>query len=410
MTPESAEARRRYRWVIMGVCWLAYIVAFMQRLSIGPLAPFLKADLGINSEQLGMLMSAAVFGYMITLVPSGWLADKIGPRWMLLIGEMIGGVFMAAMFTVRTFHLGLVFIALAGLGMGCIMPSVTKAMVVWFPARERATAMGVNQTAVNIGGIVTAATLPAVALALSWNFGFLGIGIIGMAIGIISFLFYRDPPVVASQDNSETVALPVSMPSALEVFKSRDIWLISFSGMFMMAIEFSALAHFVLYLQEKLLMAVVAAGGFLALLQAGGAFGKPASGFVSDRMFRGRRKGVYLLLVVLTGVSCFLLSFLVADSPVWALGILALILGLSGISWGGIHITFVGEMAGKERAGMVVGMSTVLMLIGNMFGPPVFGQIIDTTGSYTLGWQFLAGLAAAAVVPLIFVREKKRRI
>ncbi|MFH0769537.1 MAG: hypothetical protein V1932_08265 [Chloroflexota bacterium] len=41
---KSTMTGLKYRWVILGVCWLAYIVAFMQRLSIGPLAPFLKRD------------------------------------------------------------------------------------------------------------------------------------------------------------------------------------------------------------------------------------------------------------------------------------------------------------------------------------------------------------------------------
>jgi len=76
--------------VILGVCWLAYIVAFMQRLSVSPLAPFLKEDLELTSTQVGFFMSAAAFGYTLALIPAGWLVDRIGIRWLLLIGEMIG--------------------------------------------------------------------------------------------------------------------------------------------------------------------------------------------------------------------------------------------------------------------------------------------------------------------------------
>ncbi|MFC1974519.1 MFS transporter [Chloroflexota bacterium] len=142
----------RYRWVILGVCWLAYVVAFMQRLSIGPLAPFLKEDLGLTSAQVGFLVSAAGFGYMLTLVPAGWLVDRIGARWLLLTGEVFGGIFVASMFMVTTLTQGLVLMVLAGMGMGCLMPSTTKAILDWFPVKERATAMGVKQTAVNMGG------------------------------------------------------------------------------------------------------------------------------------------------------------------------------------------------------------------------------------------------------------------
>ena len=284
----------KYRWVILGVCWLAYIVAFMQRLSIGPLAPFLKEDLALTSAQTGLFMSAAAFGYMLTLMPAGWLVDRIGVRWLLLIGEVVGGVFIASMFTVTTFTQGLIFMALAGMGMGCLMPSTTKAVLEWFPVRERATAMGFKQTAVNVGGIITAAILPTVALALSWQYGFLGIGLVAIVLGIVSFMLYRESPQRARLDTSEQTSSSGPRPSVLEIFKRRDIWLLNGAAMCLMVVEFSAIAYFVLYLKETLFFGVVMAGFFLAILEAGGAFGKPLSGLISDRVFHGGRKKVYM--------------------------------------------------------------------------------------------------------------------
>jgi len=45
---EAEERADRYRWVILGVLWITYIVVFLHRLSVGPLAPFFKDDLGIT--------------------------------------------------------------------------------------------------------------------------------------------------------------------------------------------------------------------------------------------------------------------------------------------------------------------------------------------------------------------------
>lgn len=83
---ESVSSSLGYRWVMLGVCWLAYSVAYMQRLGVGPLAPFLKEDLGLTAAQVGTLMSASSFGNMITLIPGGWLVDRIGVRRTLFIG------------------------------------------------------------------------------------------------------------------------------------------------------------------------------------------------------------------------------------------------------------------------------------------------------------------------------------
>ena len=53
----------RYRWVILGVLWITYIVVFLHRLSAGPLAPFFKEEFGLTNAQVGLVMSAAAFGY-----------------------------------------------------------------------------------------------------------------------------------------------------------------------------------------------------------------------------------------------------------------------------------------------------------------------------------------------------------
>ncbi|MFH0769538.1 MAG: MFS transporter [Chloroflexota bacterium] len=365
----------------------------------------------MTSTQVGLFMSASAFGYMLTLIPAGWLVDRIGVRWLLLIGEIFGGIFVASMFTVTTFAQGLIFMALAGMGMGCLMPSTTKAVLVWFPAKERATAMGFKQTAVNVGGIITAVTLPAVALAIGWHYGFLGIGIIAVVIGVVSFILYKQPP----QDiNSSTSSEPANgsrpRPSVREVFKSREIWLIIGAGMCLNAVEFSAMAYFVLYLKESLFIAVVTAGFLLAFLETGGVFGKPISGFISDRIFHGRRKKVFIVLCVIAFAMGMILFVLPQGTPSWLIIPISLVFGFGAIGWGGLNLTLIGEFAGRELAGTVTGMAVVFLMLANMAGPPIFGYIVDSTGSYRMAWLFLAILAALAAVFLLFVREEKRRL
>ncbi len=407
---KSVTRSFRYRWVILGVCWLAYIVAFMQRFSISPIAPFLKKDLGLTSTQVGWFMSAAAFGYGLTTIPAGWLVDRIGIRRVLLIGEIIGGIFIASMFTVTTFTQGLIFMALAGTGMGCLMPSTTKAVLVWFPTKERATAMGFKQTALNMGGIITAITLPKVALSLGWRYGFLGIGFIAIVIGIVSFILYKQPPQCASFSTSEPTIPSEIRPSMREVFKSRDIWLLISAGMCLAVVEFAAIAYFVLYLEEALSFTIVTAGFFLAILEAGGVFGKPLNGLISDRLFHGGRKKVFILMCCVASAACIIFAFLGKHTSSWVIIPLCLILGFTGIGWGGLHLTLIGEFAGSELAGTVTGMNSALLMIATIVGTPLFGYIIDTTHSYRIGWQFLTIMAILAAVLLSFMREEKKKI
>lgn len=256
---QSDETADRYRWVILGVLWISYIVVFLNRLSVGPLAPFLKGDLGINNTQVGMVMASASLGYMFTMFPIGWVVDKIGARWPIVTGEMIAGACMIALFFATSYLYLLVFMFVTGIGCGFLFPSTTQGVVVWFPPRERATVMGLKQTAVNIGGMITAATLPAVALALGWRYCFLFIGLLAIVIGALSLTFYKEPSASSYSASSPTVdenPVPVH-----EILKNREIWLLAWCGLCLTWVEMALVAHLVLYLTEVLLFSVITAEG-----------------------------------------------------------------------------------------------------------------------------------------------------
>ncbi len=398
----------RYRWTILVVLWVTYVVVFLHRLSIGPLAPFLKEDLGLTSAQVGSIMSAAAFGYMLSTIPAGWGCDKLGVRWMLVIGEVSGGIFIMAMFLTPSYTVALILMALAGMGCGCLMPSTTKGVLDWFPLKERATVMGLKQTAVNIGGIVTAATLPTVALALGWRFGFLFLGIIAMVIGAVAFILYREPPLPATSSSDEVAAIP--MGQALRgLLRTRDIWMAYLYVTTLMVVEMAVIAHLILYLTEALRFSVIAAGGILAMTEAGGALGKPGGGFISDRLFGGSRRNLLILWGGIACAICILVAFF-GSVLSWGLYPALFVFGVTAIGFGGLHLTLVAELAGKEIAGTAAGINGVAAMIGNILGPILFGYIVDRSGSYQLAWLLMAIFAAIGVLAMLLVREERRRL
>ncbi|MFC1861178.1 MFS transporter [Chloroflexota bacterium] len=402
-------AAHRYRWVIIGVLWTAYIVIFMHRLSIGPLAPFIKEEMGLSSAQVGSLMSAVSFGYLLSMIPAGWAVDRIGVRKVLIMGELIGGISMLGFFFVPSYNAGLAVMGISGFGCGCIFPSTTKGVMEWFPANERATIMGLKQTGVNVGGVVSAAVLPLVAIALNWRYGFLFLAILAILIGILTFALYRDPSRQPVSDSGDGIDRPADKKAAGQslrhLLRSRDLWLLAWASFFLGIIEFAVMAHLVLYLTEELLYPVVTAGVILAVTQAGGILGKPGSGILSDRLFGGGRKKVFLLWAILTGIICLMVA-LWGGSLSWALYPVLFILGLTAIGWGGISLTLIGELSGTELAGRAVSIVGEFIMIGFIIGPVLFGYFVDITGSYQPSWLFCAACGAVSAVSLLFVRAK----
>jgi len=264
--------------------------------------------------------------------------------------------------------------------------------------------MGFKQTAVNIGGITTAATLPAVALALGWRYGFLFLGMLAIAIGITALLLYREPPRAFSSSTTDDASV-----SLLEILKSRDIWLIALCGFCMTWVEMAIIAHLVLYLTEVLLFGVVAAGGLLAMTEVAGAVARPGAGFISDWAFGGDRKQVFMLIAG-TASSMTLVMGLFGPHLSWLLYPVLVFMGIGGIAFGGIWLTLLSEFGGRRGAGKAVGLGGVIMIAGAAIGPPFFGHMVDATGSYQWAWLALALVSALCVVLLILVREEGRKI
>ena len=404
----------RYRWIVLTLAWTSYMTIYLSRLSIGPLGPFLKDAFSLSNTQVGSLSSAASILYGPTLIIAGWLVDRLGVRRMLVTGTLIVSLCIISLFFVNSYQAMLIILVLSGLGAGCIFPSAVKAIMLWFPLRERGTAVGINQTGVNFGGIIGASLLPITAITLGWRFGFLFIGLGALAMCLFCAVLYRNPPqevLPPASGNEPDNPLDKSPATRLtiELFKSRDIWVLGMAGLFLCIVEFSAMAYLVLYLTENWFFGVVAAGGLLAMAEAAGALGKPANGFISDRFLGGRRKIVFLYMGVISAITCLVLGAS-GNTLGWLLYPVIFSLGIGSIGWGGLSSAIAVELGGKEAAGVAAGTTAGIFMIGAVTGPLLFGYIVDSTGSFETAWYAMAICSVISIIFISMIREHKRRI
>jgi ACS family hexuronate transporter-like MFS transporter len=413
----------RYRFVMLGVVWCAYLVVFLSRLCVGPLAPFLKDAFDLSNAQIGGLTSATAVAYAPTLIFAGWLVDRIGVRRALLIGTVITGLCIGAVALAPSYGTMLLLLGASGLGCGFIYPTAVKAIMLWFPPRERATAVGVNQSAVNVSGMMGAAVMPWLAVAYGWQAGFVFAAGLAFVVCVVAVLFYRDPrpdewsgraaaPLPVSEidqglpavTGDEQTDKAVVKSGFVAVLRSRDIWMMGLAALFLGVVEFAALAHLVLFLNTDWGYSVAVAAGMLAFCQFAGAIGKPLSGLVSDRPLHRRRVPALLGMGTLAGLSCVAFALLQPGHE-WLLWGALFLLGFGAVGWGGLMGTLAGETGGDRAAGAAAGVSAAFFNVGIFLGPPIFGYIVDRTGSYPQAWWTMAGSAAVALVLLLFVRE-----
>ncbi len=376
----------------------------MVRVALPPLSPFVITELSLSKTEVGLLVSSGALGYSVFQIPAGYLIDRFGVRRMLVASTFAAGAIISAMILASSFPFAVAVLFLGGFGYGCFPAVATKALLAWFPPNERGTAVGIQQTSINAAGIITASVLPLIAVAFGWRVGFVAVGIVSMAVSGVVLVFYRDHP---SMINPRTTSnRHTSWTEIREVLTNRNILLVSFGCVGFMAVDYSMVTYLVVFLTDHVGMGVALAGLFLAVCNLGGFAGKLFFGVVSDRVFHSRRKPLLIAGCMMLAVSV-ITQLVGPETPGWVIALIFAAFGFSAIGWGGQNLVLVSESSRRETAGLAMGYSLMILLVGNIAGPPIFGYLVDTTGSYSPAWWFLTACSVAAVAIMYFVREKQ---
>ncbi|MBI4621363.1 MAG: MFS transporter [Desulfobacterales bacterium] len=406
----TQENQDSYGWIILGILTMAQLVMSMGAYTWGPLAPVLRDDFDLSRAQIGTITSALYFASVVIAIPSGIAVDKLGARIMLVISLIVMGIPFAIMALAKSYLFFIVFAAVGGLGYGMINQISTKGIMYWFSIRLRATAMGIKQTGVTLGGAIIAVLLPVLTVAYSWRLGVLVVGILMLAMAFLSLIFYKERPVLPAEGAPD--AAPTSKKgqkgSILKVM-SNPVLLILCLITPLMAFGQTGIASFlVLYLEEELNFSVGLAGSCLTVAMIAGAAGRIGWGIISDRVFAGDRMIPIVILSVIAFIGALGTAFLSKASPVWLPFVWSILMGVTFIGWNAVLITLAAELAGKELAGSIMGILVTIAWIGIIIGPPVFGYIADSFGYYW-SWLLIAVLALLSAAGFLYILRLSKR-
>src|SRR5215216_3797467 len=143
----------RFRWVVLGLVFLATTLNYLDRLVMGILAPDLQLRYEISNVQYGYIQSTFAFAYALGQLISGGVLDRIGTRVgyaIALTAWSITSMLHAAARGPLAFG---IMRGLLGVSESPAFPAATKTLAEWFPRRERAFAFGFVNAGTNMGAI-----------------------------------------------------------------------------------------------------------------------------------------------------------------------------------------------------------------------------------------------------------------
>ena len=396
-----------YQWIIISVLWLSHIIYFLNYMMIGTLSPFVQPEFQLTTAQVGLLCSAVTIGSLVSNIPAGMMSDTYGAKWIMVVGLILIGCCEFAISFFNSFIWVFVFLIFVGMGIGCNQTPANKAVIMWFSQKGRATAMGIKQTGVTLGGVVASFLLPVTALYFgSWRYSFKLAGVTALLAAVLILFCYTEPP---RQPGDVSKGNTSWKNSFLMLFKERDFIFICLSGIFLMFIQFSFLGHFVLYATKVLGLPVKKAGAILGVAFFAGALGRVVWSVSSDYLFGTGRRIVLSIIGAAGAFVTVAFIFLSADSPLWVIYTLAALFGFTGLGWNAVYLTKVGEFPGRALAGVATGLNFVIVNTGAIVGPPFFGYLVDLTGGYRASW-FFTGCCMAMVAFLSELQKKERML
>ncbi len=416
-----AQARQLYRlrWTAFGIVGLAYILSFFHRFAPAAIAGDLQLAFSAGGAALGGLAATYFYVYTLMQVPTGILADTLGPRRIVALGGVIAGIGSMLFGLADTLTAASVGRLLVGLGVSVTFISLLKLNAAWFHDRHFATMAGLSILLGNVGSLLAASPLAWALTFTSWRTVFVAVGVLSLLLAVLAWLLVRDHPGEAGLPSLRELDGKAAHPrhqghwydGLLAVLKNRATW----PGLWVNAGLAGSLFAFgglwaVPFLCDVYGMERAAATGYTTLLLAGFAGGAFFIGSVSDRL--GRRKPV-MIAVALIYCLCWLPWLAGAALPGSAGYVLFFLMGL-----GASGFTLTWACAKEVNPHALSGMATSVVNIGGFLGTgimqPLAGWAIDfarrddaarTLADYQAGLGIMFGFSLMGLAAALFIRE-----
>ena len=196
LTDGQAPAPHRpgYRFYVLAVLILIYMLNFLDRQIIGILAAPLKEEFGMSDSQFGLLGGIAFASVYSTLaIPLAWLADRFSRVWIMTGALAVWSGFTALCGMAGSF--GQLFLCRMGVGVGeagGVAPAYSL-IADYFPPHQRARALAAFAFGIPLG--MAAGTLVGGLLAATygWRTAFIVVGLLGVLVAPLLRLTVKDP-------------------------------------------------------------------------------------------------------------------------------------------------------------------------------------------------------------------------
>jgi sugar phosphate permease len=421
-TPIEIKTIHKIRIMIIPFLLLLYIVAYLDRINIGFAALTMNRELGIRSQQFGLLVGVFFFGYFLFEIPSNLILHKIGARiWITRILVTWG---IVAMLTGFVHSIPQLYLArfLLGIAEAGFFPGIVLYLTYWFRQREQAQAIALFATGLPITSILGA---PVSGLILDrvhwlgiggWRWLLILEGLPAVACGVLTYFMLPSRPAEANfltPDEKDWIAASLAREeeqkrrehqiSAIQALADPRVWHLA-SIAFTMAVGLYSMSFWMPQLVKSFstMYSNTVAGFLVTIPHLVGLLVMVLVSRSSDRKLE-RRYHVAIPAIV-GGIALLLLG--AASSPFFSIFLLSFV-ALGIYSFYGPFFSLPSQFLTGFSAASGIALINSVANLGGFVGPYAIGAINGRTGSL-YGGLAAVGLSLFVSATLILLLPRER--
>lgn len=389
-----------FRWVILTAAWLSFTLTSIDRSTWGPASVFVGESLAVPIASLGAFATAYYVGYVVSNAISGFSADAFGGRIVLTISLLGAGIAMFFFGSVTSPVVGIAVQATVGFFAGADYSAGIRLITSWFRPRELGLAMGIFTTATSLGTAIANLVVPALITQSGWQTSYHLFGAISVVTAIVLFFTARPGPLLEERAMDRKAG---KKPQFGSMARNRNLLLTCFGGL----CAFWGLYGFVTWSNALMIkghkIAPETAGLVVAIFAISAILAKPTIGFITDRFFKGARKGPSIVLLFLFGMILLIFGTLETST---AFIIAAPFLGIAAYGWSPLLVSLVPRLVHSSVTGAASGIANAMWQLGSVFAPMAVGAVFAATGSFYSAFITLAIGPFLGAIVMLFVHEK----
>ncbi len=414
-TEEQVKKVESYRWVVWTILAFVYVFVTFQRMAVGVVKNDLQQTFNVGATQFAAIGSMYFYAYFFMQIPSGILADKIGPKKTVTSFSILAAVGSVIFGLAPNIWFAYVGRFLVGIGVSVVFICLVKIQSRWFYSKNFALMIGFAGLAANVGAIIAQTPLVIAVSNFGWRMTFIYMGIAMVFFAILTMVFVKDDPTdmglpgMNELEGRPDISTDISIKEAfLSIITNKRTWIIStaYIGLYTGYVVLLG-TYGVSYLMQFYMIEKVKAANLIIFAVVGSAISGLIVGYLSDK-FKNRKIPLVLSLIA-SLIGWLILVFI--KLPMIILGPFLFLLGffMTGFTmcW-----TIGNEVNDRRFSGMATGVVNCVGFLGAAVAPVVMGKILDKYESlpllgYKKAFMVIIIMMVVSTVVGFFVKETR---